>query len=229
MKNVNFDSDGLIVLKDGDGGDCGAESGRYYAGLKFREILGIDNSEWPRNGVADFDNVVNHLVTWKQVLRYNKPPYHALSDVSRDQHQPMLVALYLYGKMAHLKGITDELERSCLFPNGDIYGPVDWSLTERFMEEKPFTIPGDIQQLGSVAVRCLTRDMNNVGNDLNLTVQLCLSLHVKPTLWSQVSRLVYRQFRKGGIQRCWDHYYRPETGNNPLNELWQPVISHFLG
>jgi len=232
MMDVSFDSDGLITLKNGDGGDCGAESGRYYSGLKIRERLGIDNSEWPKNTAEDFENVWARLVLANetQTLRYNKPPYNSLRDVSRDQTMPMFIALYLWGYQSVVVGLIANLDKTAIFehtgffPNGDPVGLMDWGIMDRMTDKEQTNIFGDLHLVFAVLLQCMIGLYHDaVANDLNLKLYLDFANLVKSTRLSRLAAKLYQWFRPWGVQYPWDRYYRPETQNNPLNELWRPI------
>lgn len=63
---------------------------------------------------------------------------------------------------------------------------------------------------------------DNVGTDLNMTLNLLQSQRVLPTPISHITRKLYKRYRPGGIQYAWDHYFR---GDNPFNVLYSGLIS----
>lgn len=68
---------------------------------------------------------------------------------------------------------------------------------------------------------------NNVGDDINHTQVLLQANATLATPVSWFARWIYK-FRKYGVQYAFNHYHRPETGGNPLNELYAPIIQKYF-
>lgn len=227
MMPMSFDSDGLIIQTDGDGGDCSARTGEYYTLLAIRERMGISNAEWPRSSLKDWDEAGIKLFTAGVPLRYTQPPYNDPKDVSRDQLLPMIIASGYYQQQWYAAALASVIESHNSFcPNGDLCGPVDWVIINRARAKRAWFYFGDLQLMFSVLLRCWkARDPDDVGDDINLTLYLLCATDFWPTVFSRFAMYLYRKLRPRGVQYAFDHYHRPETHSNPLNELARPVIS----
>src|SRR3990172_9344569 len=89
MNQLFLDTNGLMVQRDGDGGDCAARCGEYLTLRSARFLSNIPNDEWP---FVSWETVKWNLVKNGYVYRYNQPPYNDLTDVSRDQTMPIVIA-----------------------------------------------------------------------------------------------------------------------------------------
>ncbi len=264
---VKTDQDGNIVLRNLDGGDCSAETGRYFTLMAVRRRFGIDNSLWPLNLEADYWASRYRLFTNKKYLyRYPHKPYDDLFDVSRDQTMPMIIAAAFHKDRELVENIWHEVVRNLYrFPNGDPCGPADIATFIRAYRECGIDSSpvggafdcflGDSQLLGGSFIRALISrsEPDNVGDCLNHTCHLILSHFQSSTRTSRLALGTFANWRKPyvylggdskefanymttgrylkgqGVQYAWDHYYRPETQNNPFHDLARPVIRRIFG
>lgn len=228
MNEITFDEDGLIVQRNGDGGDCAARCGEYLTFFKAREMMGIDNSDWPKLYWPQTSGKLQALSG--QVLRYDKPPYDKYNDVSRDQTMPMVIAGCFYRDLGFVSGVVlDIRENASRFPNGDFCSPMESACFDRVFG-RPHIL-GDIQMIFAVIVRCIygAISLDDVGDDINLTLYLVQAFFFHPTWPTKIATWLYGKLRRKGVQYAFDHYHRPETGGNPINDLARPVIKEVFG
>lgn len=221
MYDVKFSPDGFPVQLDGDSGDAMARTGEYWNGLKFYNVLGIPINEWPKNTQFDFLKARCSLYVDKIPYRSPYPPYNNPKDVSRDQLMPF----YISSNLWYLP-----VPSRFMCPNGDILGPIEYAAISRSNRHYPIYLwVADICLCISVLIRCWqARDPNNVGDDILLTQYCILSALINDTIFAKAARWLYKTLRPKGVQYAFDWYHRPESGGNPFNELYRPLISKFL-
>lgn len=243
MLYVNFDDQGLIIQQDGDGGDCAARSGELITGR-----LLSDPASTGMIGVY-CDKVLKLLEpnTDGIILRYNRVPYNDPYTppfaTSRDQIIPLVIAAGFADRSDFVKRVWKETKSNWMrFPNGDLCSPEHIAVFIRAWLRSneatglqllwmiPLLFFGDLFNLLNSIIRIIKshQDHDDVGDDIN-HVQVCLlSIHTKLTLLSQLSILIYGKYRWSGVQYAFDHYHRPETNGNPLNELYRPLIQKYF-
>ena len=230
------DENGLIVQRDMDGGDSAGREGDYW----FAKAL-ID----PR---SDLMFVTNKELTFSEVLtllqvspgvfvrnpRHNPttPPdksWNDPTDFSRDQATPLIIAMGANKEYKVLRSMLwQQIKRFTLFQNKDLAGPQDWGHYIRAFNAwylYPILLVGDIFMLTNSVIRCIVGNDENTSDDINHTISLLQAQHSLPTPISWLSRKIYKWFRKGGVQNAWDHYFKPESGANPFNEIFNKLIS----
>ena len=225
---IAFDSDGLIVQTDGDGGDCAARTGELYTLLAVRERMGISNADWPTP--QPFLNALDKLAPGGILVRYPRPEngYNNPSDTTRDQTMPMIIAsAYTQNEMFAIRQAEELDNHFDTFPNGDPAGPAEWGIIDRCRNDMTWLIYlGDLQLIFSVLTRCFIGLIpSNVGDDINLTLYLLCTMDFRPTWLSKIAVFLYRKLRPRGVQYAFDVYHSPESHANPLNELARPVIA----
>lgn len=217
----NEDSNKLLVVQSGDGGDTMANEARYwfaiYAGGTFstRDI--------------DAGSVINLLQIDDCVFVRNPVKYNDPTDVSRDQSTPMIALLGLKENRVMLKTMLKlQIKRWGLFPNKDFDGPSDWGNYIRALRAwylYPLLWLTDLALIVESIIRNFSK-ITDSSDDLNHTVLLIQAQKVYPTLISWIARKLYVHGRgrsTGGIQAAWDDYY-DNGGNNPLNILYRDLI-----
>jgi hypothetical protein len=153
---------------------------------------------------------------------------------SRDQHRPLVVALSYYSaKQDLLKNVIKEhIKRFGMYQNADIASPECVAVYLRAMNYSYITYPllvlGDLFTLGNILIRAYEYKKNNdnVGDIINLTVTVLQSITRKETFLSKFNRYLLNKFIP--VQKAWDHYFREDSGANPLNELYKPIISKHI-
>lgn len=220
--DFKFDSNGLIIQRDGDGGDTAGREGDFwfYAGLKsgsfitdrkFKDVL--------------FDLQVDAGVFVRNPIQYNDP-----NDFSRDQTTPLILAMGEMKEYNLLKLLfKNQIKNFFRFQNGDIGLFEDLGYYIRAFNSwyaYPLLLLGDTQMLVNSLIRVAKGfDRDNVSDDINHTLALIQAQNHYPTIISYLARKIYKLV-PGGIQSRWDHYFRPETNANPFNELYRELITN---
>jgi hypothetical protein len=223
---IQFDKYGLVVQTNGDGGDSPARTGLYYF------LLALLNEETIKSGL-DFFTALLHMQKGFGAFIRNPVNYNNPKDMSRDQLNPLIIAMGAYRGHSHLlwELLWKRIKAFGFYPNGDYSSPEHWCMLFRALRLwwlYPIFFLGDIFTLINSIVRCiLGTDPNNVGDDINHCMSLLQQLKY-PTPISWAARKLYSKLRPGGVQRAWDWYFRPETGANPFNEMARPVIKEWL-
>lgn len=232
---IKTDDQGLIVQLNGDAGDTAARTGEWYLGYHLNE----DPDFKPP---ISFEDAIGLLEPNKDgvLLRYNRSPYNDPFKgdfaTSRDQTNPNIIAAGFYKHFSFLKRISKaQLKRFGLYQNKDVASPEHVGIFIRALYQAglkwlivlyPFLLLGDVFNLINSVVRIVSGrlDHDDVGDDIN-HIQVCIqNALVLPTPISWLSRKIYKKFRYGGPQYAMDHYHRPESGGNPLNELYRPIL-----
>lgn len=233
--DFEYDANGLIVQKDGDGGDTAGREGDYW----FAQSL---YSNGP-NGLdpvvrSEFDRVIKLLQPSPGIFIRNPTrnpvispakSWNDPSDFSRDQTIPMILSL---GQMSKLDVLGDllkaQLKRFGLFQNKDLPDPQTAGAYIRGFYAwylYPLLFVTDLGLVVESIVRCLTSDPDDVSDDINHTLLLLQSQYTLDTPIAFIARKIYVIFRHSGVQGVWDRYFRPETGANPFNDMYRNLIS----
>lgn len=243
-----FDDFNLPVQKTwpddpGAVGDSAAESGRYWTGLWILKYkLNKDISEFPFSTAQDFSNALDWLRSdkipdnyWRHPLCvWNSEPGH---DFSRDQTTPLVVAMSLWAsthpemdfkaRLQRLHGVHKA--RFWKYQNADIASPANINLYRRGIENKS-TLMGDVFLFADVAIQCHKVKSNPdwTGDILNLTLAVMQAEFLCPTEMSNRAKNYLKA--NCDVQRCWDFYYRDESGNTVefADKIWRPIISKWL-
>lgn len=210
---------GLIVQKDGDGGDTAHRMGW----LAVAQAAGVAANSFPE--VCEYRTAVRQYLRDEQ-LRWRRHPsqWNAPSDFSRDQAIPNIVAMSCFKMDKELEAARAQWYDK--LPNGDWSTPMFKAALNRATDCPVSTFFGDLQLLVTSFVVAIKIDLNkdDVDNCLN-HLQLCLLAALKrPT---RLSRLATRLFLKDvDVMAALRHYFRPASGGNPeLAEVYLPVIS----
>jgi hypothetical protein len=120
------DADGLIVHEPtkehpfGDGGDTGQREGWYWLGVWIRQNTPGLPSYTPRRKL-NFDQVLRLLEPAQDGVFYRHPKLHPWNNphgkefgLSRDQMEPLVAAMGLWGKRETLRRLWDALPESAL-------------------------------------------------------------------------------------------------------------------
>lgn len=226
-----YDDYGLIVQKDMDGGDTAGREGDFW----FHKGLSGSIDQGARD---EFKRVLNLLQYAPGVfVRHPKhnpvtPPdksWNDPTDFSRDQSTSMILAMGEMGERSVLRSMLwQQIKRFTLFQNHDIATPQDWGHYIRALNIwplYPILLVGDLFLLTNSVIRCIVGNDENTSDDINHTLSLLQAQHHLSTPISWLSRKIYKWFRKGGVQNAWDHYFKPESGANPFNDLYRDLIS----
>lgn len=234
LNALTLDQDGLIVQRDGDGGDCAARTGELYT------LLHSSSSQI--DGLLPFPYALKKLwvdkVPLDALLRYTKPPYNDPRDCSRDQTIPLIIAAGFYASFQFLRRVEYSVrENNYRFQNGDLCSPEHYAVMIRAHYLNRYEVTpsrkriaqlwlGDAFNLLNTVIRVVKSHLNHddVGDCINHTLICYQAALYKPTLFSKLSRFLFSKLRYKGVQYAFDHYHRPESGGNPLNELARFMI-----
>lgn len=241
---MNYDSNGLIVQLDGDGGDTAGREGDYWF------FVGVNKYFCSRN----FKDVLFMLQVNAGEFVRNPVHYNDPKDFSRDQTVPLILAMgemkeynilklvfwkqvkrfgaYQNFSVKWSKELPDNDERykkilGRIWVKGDIGSPEDFGYYIRAFRWGwlyPVLLVSDIQLLMNSFIRVIRGSDTNTSDDINHTLGLIQAQNIYATPISWVARLVYKWLRRGGVQRAWDNYFDPRTNANSFNEMYRPLI-----
>lgn len=222
-----LDNRGLIVQRDGDGGDTLMRMGFWYE---------VQRSYGNPIGLASYGLSLCFLSDRIGYLRrYPDAPYNDPKDVSRDQMVSNIRCMGYLNMPCTLRFILkDIIKNFSRYPNGDIaflqdYGRFIRALNKKFL--RPILWVTDLQLLGSSLVRTILSYYDKtdkyVGDDLHQIGDLYQAQQRMPTLWSYLARKIFK-LRRNGPMYGMEVYFRPETGANvEFVDLWRPVVEKF--
>jgi hypothetical protein len=126
-QEIFFDDDGLIIHREGglpngkqDGGDTAQREGWYWLGVWIRQnTSGLP--KWPHERLLNFDQVLALLEPQRDGVFYRHPkmtpfnnPHDKKFGTSRDQLVPLIAAMGVWGKKAHLRRLWDAMPEDML-------------------------------------------------------------------------------------------------------------------
>lgn len=204
---MNLDGNGLIVSRTWagnlDGGDTLAETGRIYF---LKRLCNIQDSLQPFEKAVDL--LKNSSSEWiRSPSQWTDP-----KDVSRDQLDPMIMAINLYGLPScfHCYRLLYGLR----YPNGDIASPEHLSHFGRTKWNKYFA---DLFMFLNTLIICFFSG-ETVANDLNHIISLCFAEYFGGTFISRQAAAIYLSHR----DHNWalNSYYQPPSGNADLVQYY---------
>jgi hypothetical protein len=214
---IYFDQNGLIVQRNvgggsGDGGDTAQREGWAWFGKYVRERHLSTPDPWAISPPIDFQPTLNLLekdMTGKFRRHPTQVQHSDTAGFSRDQLTPLLAAMAIAGDTARLARSRGALNY-CSFPapfkcvqdTRDLAGADILNIYHRGLAEpldasqdpNNFNgIDGDVLLLGGVVVRLYQAHANpdDVGDDLNLIIQLLVSNLINPTPVSKLAKQIY--------------------------------------
>jgi hypothetical protein len=193
-------------------------------------------------GLASLPKTVDLLVTSQGLIR-SPTTWNKVSDTSRDQTRPMMIAMgmtnYFSDSSMNRLNIFLLKPKGLIgrYPNGDIASPENWNEWRRAIGKEP-TWLGDLNACGDASLRCYqaSKDLDDVGDDLNTLLTLVFFYLVKPTHLSKQALIYYLINRPPSYGTLTmgevDHvlgalawYFRKESGGNPyLAEMWREPL-----
>lgn len=158
--------------------------------------------------------------------------WNSISDFSRDQQSSLVIAMGVYKLFEPLKRMFwQHVKRLGFYQNKDYASPEHWGYYIRAFGWRWlywYLYLGDLFMLLNVYIRLhKAKDPNDVGDDLNLSLALLQAHLSMPTFISKYALELYKK-RPFGVQYAFDWYFREETGANPFNELYAPIIERYL-
>jgi hypothetical protein len=222
--------DGIVVVQqDGDRGDSPQKTSMAHIGL-------IANDSPLVKAKMEFMEAYqyNWLKAYGELCRDKTGIWNDPNDFSRDQHDPVVIALGLYGEIEEAR----KRMRWFKYQNKDIGGPLTWALNIRaglYFLAWPLLWVFDLQILIGSIVMAFDTNPDSVDDDNHLC-RLVQAMIVFPTPISWLSRKIYVNLRPGNYGTsfkkernpimgalAWKH--RLESGGNPaMVELWRPIV-----
>jgi hypothetical protein len=177
---IYYDAGGLIVQQDCDGGDTAQREGMYWLANWVRvNPLGIQPYGATRS--VTFTKVMDQLEQGRtgEFRRHpTQPGWSDPKEISRDQLIPLIAAMGVQNDFVRLDRFRDRLRQGIYFVNKDFL-----LLYEEFIKrarDRDLLFDGDVDRFLLDRAVDTRRDeaksnMNDVGDDLNLVVQLLLA------------------------------------------------------
>lgn len=249
-----FDKNGLLVQKDGDGGDTPSHEGLAWLAAHFG---GNFPSPWDYGFFISDVTVDGKLI--RNPINYNDP-----NDASRDQYRAVLVADYFQKSfLSYTEEYYGNLPRNFLgwprYPNGDVFSPQDYVLFNPnanyglkllsdvfallgvltlvfWTTREPSFITKFLGKLwwpfiamnppDASGTQGSLRGPSYTSDDLG-SVETLLYSKYNGTFLNKLNRWIYRTFRPNGVQWALDSYF---AGDNapPVNEVCQPMVKNEL-
>ena len=236
---------GLIVQRDGDGGDTLQRTGFYYLpGLIANNEESILHYDAELSTLWGAEGPTRHIKQWSNQ-----------SEVSRDQLTPNIAALGFSGSSAKVEFLLIRLIKNFFrYPNGtDFASPEHIGIflrailcaKDRGFNWKaalfyPLLLLGDLFMILGVIIRCYqAKDPDNVGDDLNTLVSVVQAQHTCGTPLSWLARKLYVKFRPqpfigldgpmstNNVFLALVWYFRKESGGNPEIALaWKDICDN---
>ena len=179
--DIYYDELDLIVQQDCDGGDTAQREGMYWLGNWVRtNALQIERYGGPRK--VSFTQVMDLLEDDQKTGRFRRHPtqqqWKDPKDISRDQLIPLIAAMGVNKDFARLDRFRDSVRQNIYFVNKDFL-----LFFEEFIKrarDQDLLFGGDVDRIILDNAVDSRRDqakgsMDDVGDDLNLIVQLLLA------------------------------------------------------
>ena len=224
---IYFDSNGLLVQRDGDGGDTAQREGWAWFGQWLRtEKLGMSS---PFKPPILFDPTMNLLEDPRRPGEFRRHPtqpgFKSDPDAfSRDQIIPLVAAMGVWGDQARLKR-SWAAKRPCHFVltcvqgTQDILGPDLVNLYRRAWGEAPDPNGDKALALGMAdRLRQANQNPEDVGDDVNLVVQLLMAKVRAPSADTELAATTYAKNRPVCAGCYLTHYRRKYPGNYEADE-----------
>ena len=229
---MNIDSYGLIVQGDGDGGDTAARMGQWL-------FLGKGHSIGP----VDVGTIaLRHLMPAPGVwIRH--PQYPDIADCSRDQLDPIIMALGSCNLGLALRNtFKAHLKRGFFYQNKDVPMIVTPCLYIRAFKAwylYPVLCVLDIGFCFAWLENLFRRNPDDVDDNNNI-MRMTQAAQVMPTPLSWLGRKLYAKTRrpnfgntvkgeKNPVMGALVWYHRTESGGNPcIAEIYRPIVERYF-
>jgi hypothetical protein len=199
-----IDQYGLVCQRDPisgqlDGGDSPMKTSFYYMGLALTETPFITTLNAPRRD--QFLMVIKNIRNKEGQYFRNPVKYTEPKDMSRDQEFPLLCAMETLGAFDYSNQIRKAwITNVNRAQNDDLIGPDVWvayfSLARFRALYAIFVLFGDLVLLLGVIIRCIkARDPDDVGDDMNLSLQLIMRARGYGSPLSCLARHLYIYLR----------------------------------
>jgi len=219
---IYFDSNGLLVQRDGDGGDTAQREGWAWFGnwLRSSELKMSSPVVLPISFAATM-NMLEHPTRRGEFRRHpTQPGFRSDPDAfSRDQIIPLVAAMGVWGDVDRVKrswaakrpchGVL-----TCVQGTQDLIGPDLVNLYRRAWGEAPDP-NGDLVLAGGVLTRLSQAQSNpeDVGDDLNLIVELLMAKVRSPSSATEQATTLYSKNRAVSAGCYLSHYRKAYSGD----------------
>lgn len=205
-----IDNNGLIASKswsgDIDRGDTLAETGRIYF---LKKLCNIED------GLMKLEKALLLLEDDHGNWRRSPQQWTDPKDVSRDQLDPMIMCLAIYGRNEYVASEYEKHRaRWFRYPNGDLSSPEHLNHFTRHLTKS--SMLGDLFMLLNSSIICLSG--SRVQNDLNHIISLCHAEFFRPTVLSRRAAKLY--LKKRDYKNALMQYYTPQSGNGDLIQYY---------
>lgn len=211
---IYFDEAKLIVQRDSDGGDTAQREGWMWSGIKLRELIGAPS--WSVTAPLALPATLDLLEdgrTGRFRRHPTQPKWSDPKDYSRDQATSVVTAMGLWGDIPRLRRTWYALSAcnlvfKCVQGTADLAGPDFVNLYRRGLGQDPdpngdaFLYMGVVNRLAQTV-----KAPDDVGDDVNLTLQLCYAAAVAPTDTTELARNLYAKNRPVS-SGCYLSHYR---------------------
>lgn len=244
-----IDKWGMIVLRNGDGGDSSAWTGR-------EAFLRIMDGETP--DVLNFVCRLRiHTIGFGKYRRHPDPTkwYSNSANFTRDQYQPLLAGMAAYGMWreilcAMLRRILRAGFYQNISPDYVMTGPwkvPDWSgfsydiraLLFSIRTSKlfypicallyPIFIFTDVLNIiGAISIVVEAKRDPTFSDDSNFLFSQILQEVVCPTACSITAKYIYLRYRPGGPEFAINDYYNPRNNSVPMADTFLSVVNKYL-
>lgn len=248
---------GILVQKDGDGGDGAHKTATYYYLMRRQ---GYNTDHLGRNLYAGAELAFNELETepgW--YVRHPCTPGSAKfwcdpKEFSRDQQTPLVLAFAALGmRERFVQVMKNHIKRLGKFQNKDFASPETVAIYIRGLYELgdkavgytlyPFVLLGDIFTTFNSIIRVVKSyfSPDDVSDDLNHILVLDQQKRVLSTPISALARWIYKSFRAhagetletrnmraSAPQSTYDLYFREAAGGPPINDIARPLIKELF-
>jgi hypothetical protein len=224
---IYFDSNGLVVQRDGDGGDTAQREGWAWFGIWLRTVNLKKSS--PVVLPISFDATMNLLEDPRRPGQFRRHPtqpgFKSDPDAfSRDQIIPLVAAMGVWGDQSRLKRSWAakrpcHLVLTCVQGTQDILGPDLVNLYRRAWGEAPDPTGDKVLALGMAdRLRQANANPEDVGDDLNLIVQLLMAKVRAPSADTELATTTYAKNRPVCAGCYLSHYRKAYPGDYGANE-----------
>lgn len=227
MRPWYFDKLGLIVQRDGDSGDTAQRVGMWGVAVAI-------NQDYVK--IFQFEQMMEHIEIEESGIfwRSPTPPYNTPNDFSRDQQTSIACALGFTKQTEILKRMMwQHVKRLGKYQNIDFASPAHWAIYARGLGAWylwPLFWFSDIFLVIESLMLCDAKlGPDYTTDDLDHVLMLLQARFFYATPVSWLARWIYAKWRPyGGPQRAFSHYFREETGANPFDELFKPIIAEYI-
>jgi hypothetical protein len=206
-----IDNNGLISSLDWAGdidrGDSASESGRIYFLINLCSI---------KTELQPFENVVKLLQNDKGQWIRSPQQWTDPLDCSRDQLDPLMMAIQFYPSLYYLREKTyaECRDRMYRYPNNDIASPEHLS---HFKRARWYVWVADLFTLLNAIIICLN-GYSYVANDLNHIISLCYAERFGGTFISRLAARIYLKYRD--YNHALNIYFHEGSGNSDLPQYY---------